>query len=287
MKNILLLLFVSVLLSHNIYAQAQTNFVLTPQVLPQYPDKFYDYFDKSKIMLLVQSDPSNFFYKNIRLSGKFVGDNGIVVQTSEVFIPLTKIYCSQGQTVIVQGYDLRKYFEVNNIITEGISKTDLQFKPLPEGNYQFCFVAFADTAGISYQVSLDEPRGCSSQFSILNLTAAEPPQLIMPQCESKIKPVQPQNIIFNWLPVAGIISPEYTFKIVELSLNQDPNIVIDAQSGNLFFETKTYTPNYLYAPASPPLVAGKKYVWRVTVNDLNKNITVKNKIGRASCRERV
>lgn len=268
--------FAIMLFALTVFSQTQTNFSLTTQVVPVYPDKFYDFFDKSKVMLMVQSDQGNLFYKNIRLIGKFTGDNGIVVATSETFIPSSKIFCAQGQLVTVQGYELRKYFEPNNIYTENISKNELLNKPLPEGNYHFCFTAFADTAGLTYQVSPDEPRGCSSPFAILNLTSPEPPQLIMPICDSKVKPLQPQNIIFSWLPVSGVTSPEYTFKLVELAAQQDANITIDAQSGKTFLETKTYTSTFLYGPAAPPLVKGKKYVWRVTAKDLNNNFTIKN-----------
>lgn len=276
MKKNIVFVFLLFCLSHLGFGQTETNFALTPQVIPQYPDRFYDYFDNQKLILLVQSAAANFSYKDIRLIGKFSGDNGIVVQTSEVYIPFNRIHCEQGQTVIVNAYELRHYFEMNNIFTENISKNDLLNKPLPEGSYQFCFVAYADTMGSTYQVSPSEPVGCSNPFQISNLSAVEPPTLIAPICDSKVSPLLPQNLIFSWLPVSGITLPEYTFKLIELAPGQDPNIAIDAQSGNLFFETTSLTSSLIYGPANPPLEIGKKYVWRVTVRDLNKNNVVNN-----------
>lgn len=158
--------------------------------------------------------------------------------------------------------DLAPYFAAANLDATGISPSQLiQNARLPDGYYTFCVEAVEINSG---QVVSNSQLGCSPPTWI---STSLPPLLNLPLKAEAVAFREPLNLTFNWTPrhmssANAAFQTEYEFTIAEL---WDTGILPEAAFANtmpLYQETTTAT-TFLYGPAQPPLMPGKRYGWRI------------------------
>lgn len=273
------------LLSFHSYGQTGLTYLLNVQTIAPAPQRFYDFFSIPGKVLVTSSRqalPGDTTSRNFWLTGKCTGDNGVLIYTSESYQPSTFFYSDATSPVkVITGFDLRNCFESNNVVVESpnvsFTKSDLQTKLLPPGKYTLCFTANSILFGQNTQVSQE---ACSIEFTVAPST--EPPILLSPLCDNEVVQLVPQQVIFTWTPIFSIPNVEYTFKLIQLMENQDPQITMDAVSAMVFFEQKTFVSTFVYGLESPPLQVGKKYAWRVTAKTTEGEL-IKNNGKSAVC----
>lgn len=234
------------------------NVNVTVQVLPPYSTYLPDYLNNpSRIYITLLSNED----ATIKLKANITGDNGISLITTNTSnaaaIPL-----KANQIKIVNGTDLKKCLDINNVTVSGINKNDLfRGSGIPEGVYTICIQAL--NFETNEPLSESEPVGCSLPFEIQQVN---PPQLLAPPCDETITSSTPQNLVFSWLIAPGVpLNTKYVLKIVELvPSTRNPNEAMNSATTPSFFETITNTFSLFYGPAQPQLKIGKRYAWRIT-----------------------
>lgn len=248
---------------------------VTTQVIPPYSPYISTYVDKPNKLILILQNTSSSVY-DLKLRVKLEGDNGISISSSQNFQPSQAIHLNSYETkqIDFSNNSTRYYFDQNNVDLIGITKTQLyQNQALPEGNYRICVQAL--DYNTATELSDGDPVGCTSTFPISYI---DPPICSQPACGSEVNSLNPQNIIFNWMPPAtaqGLIKYEFTLKEVPNHLN--PNDVIKKPAFPVLFNTSITSVNTLvYNAAMPKLETGKQYVWRIQVIDPNQSMQFKN-----------
>ncbi len=234
------------------------NVTVTVQVLPPYSTYLPDYLNNpSKIYITLLSNED----ATIKLKANITGDNGISLNTTNTSTA-TPIQLLANQIKLLNGTDLKKCLDINNVTVSGINKNNLyQGSGIPEGVYTICIQALDfETNAV---LSESEPIGCSLPFEIQQIN---PPQLLFPPCNETIDASSPQNVVFSWLMAPGApVTTKYKLKIVELiPSTRNPNEAMNSATTPAFFETITNTYSFLYGPAQPKLKEGMRYAWRVT-----------------------
>ena len=155
--------------------------------------------------------------------------------------------------------ELAEYFDPNHLNFSGISKNDfLKTGFLPEGFYQFCFEVYEYNRGVKISNTI-----CAPAWLILN----DPPLINLPLSGSKLKPLSPQNVIFQWTPrhmgsPNAAFTTEYDVKVVEVwPVNRNPNDAILTQPS--IYETTTNSTTLIYGPDATQLEPGRVYAFRV------------------------
>ena len=234
------------------------NVTVTVQVLPPYSTYLPDYLNNpSRIYFTLLSNEDVM----VKLKATITGDNGITLTTATT-ATANSIQLLANQTKMMNGTDLKKVLDINNVTVSGINKNELyKGSGIPEGIYTLCIQAIDSDTEVP--LSEAEPLGCSFPF---NIQQVNPPQLLSPTCDAFIESTVPQNMVFTWLPPQGApVTTVYRLKIVEIiPKTKNPNDAMNSATTPTFFETTTNTFSFFYGPAQPPLKVGSKYAWRVT-----------------------
>lgn len=244
--SILLMVFGKVLIAQSPIVNVMVS------VLPPYTSNFYDYESNTNIIV-----SSNVTF-DIGLIITIEGNNGIVIKTKQWITPqFIAVTANIPKTLTFD--EIYPLFNPDNLDFTGISKDEVLSNGLPEGSYKICARAIN---GNLQPISPDNPAGCSNTFQVQYL---QPPFIISPQCNAKIKNTAVQNIIFNWSPVPGApAGTPYTLRLVEIidpSTNAGEALL--SATTPPFFETTVYNTSFLYGPAQPVLEDGKKYAFQV------------------------
>ncbi len=246
-------------------AIAQNQVQVTVTALPPFDPFLQDYFNQPGKLQVILRNTTN-AQLTIKLQANLTGDNGVEIMTSPGYQPLQPLTLGPLQTRLLNVADLKNLIDLSQVTVSGFDKAALlRGQALPEGNYQLCLQAIDMQSNRPLSPA---ELGCTR----IPVKSVEPPILIAPLCDQDVTPQVVQNIVFTWSPPAGVLpsNVEYTLRIVELPLqNTDPNVYIDAvvlpASG---LEMKGLRTNsFLYSPAQPALVKGKKYAWRVQARD--------------------
>lgn len=257
-KILLLLFFLSAPLLGQQAVQVTTSLV------PPYSTRLSDYANQpGKVLITLRNTQTRVVNLYLRL--QITGDNGIQVLTNPTFRASRAITLQANAVATVTLADLQTLFDLNSFIIRGTSLSQIeQQNGLPEGTYSICVRAF-DFTRQEFPLSPDSPLGCTT----IRLTQLEPPLLIKPFADEVVQVQTPQNQIFLWSPPAG--SPagtQFQLKIVEMfDPNRNPNDAFLARTNPPFFEKIVSGTTYLYGPADPPMVEGRKYAWAVTALD--------------------
>lgn len=198
----------------------------------------------------------------------------IVLENSR-YLPIA-VQLSGGEEVTLNAHDLNSYFMPGNLQCSGSGKqTFLQSGGLlPDGLYKLYFEAYEAKSG--NKVSIQEGP------AIFKLIAGEPPLINTPQYGHTFYLDKQPSIRFQWTPrhlqMAGFFRTEYTFELSEIPEG--------AQNWKEYFHTlplilkeTTERPFFDYGPASPQLIPGKRYAFRVRAvcnNDEKENLYIKN-----------
>jgi len=176
---------------------------------------------------------------------------GISFRTVDFVAGAPPIVLNGGVNLRLSNFDLRPYFELNNLI--GISPQQYG-QQLPEGQYRFCFEVYDQFSG--QRIS---NNSCANIYLQLN----DPPLLNVPFRGDVVTAQQPQNLIFNWTPrhinAAGV---QYEFTLKELwDTGMDPQASFFAAPP--LYQTTTFANTLHYGPAQTPLLEGRTYGWQV------------------------
>ncbi len=174
------------------------------------------------------------------------------------------IYLNGGEVSTLDALDLERYFQLPNLIFEGISKNQYQqLGQLPEGIYQLYFEV------------LDYYRDYVISSSLMNamlwVYLNEPPMLNMPLNQHEVTINGPQNIMFSWVSRHSPFThpgfvPEYVFDLWEVYPETlDPYQV--ARSTRPIYSQAVMQSSLFYTLADPELIPGRKYAWRVRATD--------------------
>jgi Fibronectin type III domain len=274
MHKILTLLSILFLTLAIQYSNAQ-NFPIrvTPILTPPYTPFLTDYTDASSEKLTVQillNDVTVPEYRcKLRLSIEGVN---ISIITNPNYVPLP-IVLSGGVPQIVYGSDLSEYFKPSNLVFQGINQNEFERKgsQLPEGIYRISIEVLDYNRG-----TVVSNKGSATAWMILN----DPPFINMPVNNSKLRPLNPQNLVFQWTPrhrgsPNAAFTTEYEVKLVEIwPSGRNPYDAIN--TSRPIFETTVDNTLVVYGPAETPLVLGREYALQVRAHDTGGKDLFKN-----------
>ena len=173
-------------------SSAQRNYPIraTVQYTPPYSLFLGDYATPKLIITLTGQDllDANCPYK---LSFSLECQN-VKVTTKPSFNP-APLYINGGQTIVLTGAELARYFDIQNLDFHGITAAKyLQDGQLPEGFYRM------NVKVIHYH----ENRVISNTaFTMFNARMGKPPVLSLPKNKTLIPPALQQSpIVFTWIP---------------------------------------------------------------------------------------
>ncbi|MBK9285263.1 MAG: hypothetical protein IPM51_13260 [Sphingobacteriaceae bacterium] len=258
-------LFLLLCLSQFIFSQIYPVQIST-QLIPPYSGYLPDYASPGaeKLKLILQFNDFSQTQYNIKLQFEIKG-NGFTLKTKSFYNP-APITLIPGQPLLFTSVDLAPYLNSSNLDFLGINQSQYEQRmSLPEGYYSICVKAFDYNNAQPIQVSNE---ACAQAW----FTLSDPPFLNFPLCNSTVKPLTPQNILFQWTPM-NLGSPNsglgtsYEFSLFEFrpDTNANPNQVV--QSTRPIF---TYTTNqtfFNYSLSEPNLNLYQKYIWRVRAMD--------------------
>lgn len=198
----------------------------------------------------------------VRLRIKITGQN-IALETKPEYIG-REIVLEGGVPTRLTGVDLAEYFNPNNLNFSGITKrTFEQTGALPQGFYQFCVEVLEYNRGVKISNTI-----CAPGWLILN----DPPIINLPRNGEKLRPLQPQNVVFQWTPrhtgsPNSAFSTEYDVKLVEIwPSNRNPNDAILTSPPIL--EETTRSTTFIYDISQTPLEAGRHYALQVKAKSI-------------------
>ncbi|MBI3219219.1 MAG: fibronectin type III domain-containing protein [Bacteroidetes bacterium] len=264
---------VVVLLFSQHFSFAQTYPVsATLQLTPPYSVYLSDYTvnDQMKLHLLLRdlSEPSY----QIRLSLVLEGV-GIRIESNPNMVP-PPITIEGGIPSILSAEDLSPYLDTRNLIFSGISRQEYEQRAaLPEGFYRFCFRVY----DYKRKDVLLSQEACAQAWFMLN----DPPRINTPQCGITLPLRDPQNILFQWLPMNAnspnsAFTTEYEFTLVEIRPpGRNPNDAMNV--GYPLFQTTTQQTSLIYGLLEPPLIPGQEYAFRIRAIDTEGRDQFKNK----------
>ncbi|MFN3405301.1 MAG: fibronectin type III domain-containing protein [Cytophagaceae bacterium] len=196
---------------------------------------------------------------------------GISIFSNPSFHP-APVTIQAGLPARVSGSSLAPYMDPENLIFQGISKQQfMRTGTLPEGMYKFSIQAF------DYQRNIPVSNKASiNVWLVLN----DPPRINTPSCNSRVRIIYPQNMVFQWMPMHAS-SPnaanntDYHFRLVHIiPAGRNPN---DAMlSSPSIFETVISNNILYYGFSEPQLIPGEQYAWRVQAKDKSGKDIFKN-----------
>lgn len=260
-------IFLLLLAFASLVAQSQ-NYPVTvfPTLTPPYTPFLTDLTDPGANRLSLQillNDLTVTEYR-CRLRMTIEGVN-ISITNKPEFVP-PPLTLSGGVPLVLYGSDLSEYFRPSNLILKGISSDEFERKggQLPEGIYRFTFEILDFNRG-----TVVSNKGSETAWMLLN----DPPFINLPSNNEKIKPLSPQNVVFQWTPrhrgsPNAAFSTVYDVKLVEIwPRGRNP---FDAMNSlRPIFETSTDATLVVYGPSETPLVPGREYALQVRARDTN------------------
>ncbi len=253
------LLFFSML---TVYAQNSVN--VTVNIVPPYSTRLSDYANNpGKTLITLRNTTTRPLDIYLRIN--ITGENGVRVFTDPAYRAPVPVTLQPGVPKILNVAEIQTLFNLSDITFVSTTANDIERKNgLPEGVYSLCVRAY-DFARPTVPLSAESPLGCTT----LRLTLTEPPILIRPMEDEELTVMEPQNTLFSWtIPAGAPPGTLYLLKIVEMfDPNRNPNDAFLSSMGPAFFEKEVMGNTYVYGPADPPLVKGRKYAWSVKALD--------------------
>jgi hypothetical protein len=263
LKKIFTILFfvlsgISGILAQNFPVRA--NLSITPPYSVHLQDYITPGIDRMALNLLLTDITTSDLQVKLRVT---IEGQGVKIRTSPNWLP-DPFIISGGISERYVGFDLSEYFNPNHLTFEGLTKTKFsQTGALPEGVYRFCI----EVVEYNRNVVISN-TACVTAWLILN----DPPLVNIPANGTKVRAMEPQNMLFQWTPrhtgsPNSAFSTEYEFKLVEIwPKGRNPNDAI--LSSNTIFETTTQSTTLIYGIAEPPLVPGRSYAFRVQAKSI-------------------
>jgi len=245
----------------------------TPVLTPPYTPFLTDYFEAGSDKLTLQIVLNDITIPEYRCKLRLTIEGvNISITTNPDYVPLPLVL-SGGVLEILYGSDIAEYFKSSNLIFKGISQQEFEKKghQLPEGIYRFSFEVLDYNRG-----TVVSNKGSATAWMILN----DPPFINLPVNNAKLKPLNPQNIVFQWTPrhrgsPNAAFTTEYDVKLVEIwPKGRNPYDAINTALP--IFETTTDNTMVVYGPAETPLVLGREYALQIRARDTGGKDLFKN-----------
>jgi hypothetical protein len=161
--------------------------------------------------------------------------------------------------LLLQGRDLLRYFEADNLTFMGISAADYRNeKPVPGGLYTIRFQAYDANTGklISENVS-------AQAWFILNKV----PLIVQPKDNEELYLGENERFYFEWLSrndkASDVSRIEYHFQMAEIPLNFQGQVAPIFQSLPVVYTKVTTSTSLLIDFTQTPLESGRRYAFRI------------------------
>ncbi len=259
LSTILILLSFSILrVSSQIYPISTVT-----TVTPPYPISLDGFVNQSASKINVQIHVNDATLNNYPVKLRLIlKNNNVTIATSPAYLS-QPIYLNGGDVVVLNAYDLTDLFRIENLDFTGYSKNQyINSGQLPDGIFQMSFEVIDYNRNFTISSSIP---------AFVYIYVNEPPILNLPFNQAQLEYASQQNIMFNWTfrhsPFSrpGLI-PEYIFELWEVYPEYlDPYFV--AQSTEPVYSETLLNTSLNYTIMNPLLISGRKYAWRVRVND--------------------
>ncbi|MCB0488634.1 MAG: hypothetical protein KDC99_09155 [Cyclobacteriaceae bacterium] len=246
---------------------------VTPVLTPPYTPFLTDYTDAGAERLTVQVILNDLTVSEFRTKLRLTIEGvGITITTNPNYIPLP-IVLQGGVPQLIYGSDMADYFRLSNLVFQGLNPNDVEKNGgrLPEGIYRISIEVLDYNRN-----TVVSNKGSATAWMILN----DPPFINLPVNNVKIKPLNPQNIVFQWTPrhrgsPNAAFTTEYEVRLVEIwPAGRNPFDAI--KTSRPIFETTTESTMVVYGPAETPLVLGREYALQVRARDTGGRDVFKN-----------
>jgi len=268
-----------VVLSAAVFFQQQVNaqtISVSVNVKPPYSLQPKDYIQQgNNVMITMMNLGSVPVSAQVFMSLEGV-NNSIQIKIKPTYIAPVALNFGPSETKVMTLNQLKAYNGnpgFNDIIFQGYdSKLYFGNGTLPEGMYKVCATV------VTGMGPAGGGGGTFSGCGIFQLNSYDAPIILNPANASTVKPLQPQNVLFNWTPSGIAGKTNYTFKLVDLTETpvNNPN---DAFQNNVqpFFQQNGIIMNSLvYDMSKLKLKEGHKYALQITAYDPLKNLLYKN-----------
>ena len=257
LRHIYTALIIFLIHSATLTASAQRNYPIraTAQYTPPYSLFLGDYATPKLIVTLTGQDLLDANCP-IKLSISLECQN-VKITTKPSYSP-APLYISGGQTIVLTGAELARYFDIQNLDFHGITAAKyLQDGQLPEGFYRM------NIKVLNYN---DNRQISNTAFVMFNARMGKPPILTLPKNKSLIPPNQQvMPITFSWTPKT-VGAYQYRFEIWECAVPDIPVQTVVSTVRPIHTQT-TFSPMLTIHPANLNMKPGTEYAWRITVED--------------------
>ncbi|PSL44257.1 fibronectin type III domain protein [Chitinophaga niastensis] len=242
--------------------QAQVNYpVMTSvQLNPPYSLYLSDYaapdLQRMQVSLLMKDLTEINFKCRLRLK---IEGFGVTLQSKAGFYT-PPILLTGGEMLTLSGADLAPYLNPQNLFIQGLDNSQFTRNgaKLPEGIYKFTIEV------------LDYKRNnviSNAANALISTFLSYPPIINLPMANTKVDALNPQNVVFQWMPrhtasFNAAFNVVYKFRLVELMpANRDPNDAL--RTTRPLLETITPQTMLVYGPGEPALTPGNNYAVQV------------------------
>lgn len=274
MRRAINIVLISIIALATINAIAQTFPVrVTPVLTPPYTPFLTDYTDPGAEQLTLQVMLNDLTVTEFRTKLRMTIEGvGITITTNPNYFP-PPISLQGGVPQLIYGSDIADYFKMSNLVFQGLNPNEVQKNGgrLPEGIYRISFEVLDYNRN-----TVVSNKGSATAWMILN----DPPFINLPVNNAKIKPLNPQNIVFQWTPrhrgsPNAAFTTDYDVKLVEIwPAGRNPFDAIN--TSRPIYETTTSATMVVYGPAETPLVLGREYALQVRARDNGGRDVFKN-----------
>ncbi len=262
MNKVIFLFFIFLIQTAGIYSQQVWPVQVTGSIIPPHSLDLKVYGNDRSTDLNFQvllNDPEELALQVIPILT--IEQNGNVIYQTDMNYSANPITLNQFSSYLLDGAALNQYLSAealsgNNGIGKGATL-------IPEGFTQVCLQMYG----------VDRTVPVSNKFCVSgNFRLNQPPQIIKPAFNEKIKMPPAQNMLFSWMPMhlssgnnPGAV--EYFFEMVEL-----PMAVMNAndafESALKIYNTTVMSTSFIYSQAEPNLKPNTYYAWRVTARSI-------------------
>lgn len=274
MRKIINIALTSILALATSPAIAQTFPVrVTPILTPPYTPFLTDYTDPGAERLTIQVMLNDLTISEFRTKLRMTIEGvGITITTNPNYFP-PPIALQGGVPQLIYGSDIADYFKMSNLVFQGLNPNEVQKNGgrLPEGIYRISFEVLDYNRN-----TVVSNKGSTTAWMILN----DPPFINLPVNNGKIKPINPQNVVFQWTPrhrgsPNAAFTTDYDVRLVEIwPAGRNPFDAIN--TSRPIFETTTSTTMVVFGPAETPLILGREYALQVRARDNGGRDVFKN-----------
>jgi hypothetical protein len=258
--------------AQHVQAQPKYGISAITTVTPPYPITLDGFVAEGGTKIALQILPTDVTIAQYPVLLKLViSGNGITLESKTLTIH-EPVYLNGNEITRLDGNDLQAFFNPDNLIFNGYSKTQYQRNGrLPEGVY---------TVGFELYDVLRKIQVASVKSTLVFLFLNEVPSLNLPLNNDVISAAGTQVVNFRWStrhsPLAAtFFTPQYLFELWDIQPDgMNPYEVV---RGTRPVYASTVSSTYVsYGVTEPPLLPGHTYAWRVRETDPDGKTLFKN-----------